>query len=120
MPAGQKTRGEDLLTPKVCPRERRPMLTGRLQEARWVLRGSVQAHFEVQVRTGRAPARPDSRDPLATEDQIALLHKKRGIVSIPAHKAVAVVDLDHLTIRRMCLRVDDLPAGRCNNRGARF
>src|SRR5215831_16723859 len=101
MPAGQKTRGEDLLTPKVCPRERRPKLTGRLQEARRVLRRSVQAHFEVQVRTGRAPARPDGRDPLATEDQIALLHKKCGIVSVTAHKAIAMVDLDHSTIRGM-------------------
>src|SRR6516162_7309125 len=103
MPAGQKTRGEDLLTPLVCPRERRPMLTGRLQEARRVLRGSVQAHFEVQVRTCRAPARPDSRDPLATQDQIALLHKKRGVVSVTAHQAVAVVDLNHFTICRMRL-----------------
>src|SRR5215472_11651708 len=115
MSRGQKTRGEDALTPQLSAE--RSILAG-LQETRRILRHAIQAHFEMQVRAGRAAAGSYGSNTLPSNDQVAIFDENRRVVRVTTYQAVAVVDLDEFTIGRMHLGQDHLAARRSNDGGS--
>src|SRR5438105_3178338 len=65
-------------------------------EARRVLRGTAEAHLEMQVRAGGAAGVAGERDALGALHDVALLDEQPRQVGIARHEVVAVIDIDHV------------------------
>src|SRR5213592_95183 len=106
-------------TPRAAPLLRVRYGVGKNEKLRRVLRCAAEAHFEMQVRTGRAAGVAREGDAAAALQDVAFLHEQLGQVRIPRHQIVAVIDVDDIAVLRVEARklhharrgVDDGRAG---------
>src|SRR3989338_7934893 len=93
-----------------------------LQIQRRIFLRAVEMHFEVRVDSRLAVHEPGVahvRDPLAAGDRVAFFHEEIFVVTVECDEAVAVIDLDDVTVSsvppviragdRACLRGIDCP-----------
>src|SRR5690606_38161436 len=66
------------------------------------------AHFEVEVRAGRAASRTRFADDVAGLYFLAFLHVDTAQVRVARGEAVAMVDLDHAAVAAVEASADDL------------
>src|SRR3989454_804587 len=106
-------------TPRAAPLLRVRYGVGKNEKLRGVLRCAAEAHFEMQVRTGRAAGIAREGDAAAALQDVAFLPEQLGQVRIPRHQIVAVIDVDDIAVLRVEARklhharrgVDDGRAG---------
>src|SRR5688500_12075671 len=91
--------------------DRSGFLSGPSQKARWVLRSPSVPDLEMQMRSRRAPASADFGDRRAAQNDVSSFDQALRCVCISRHELIAMVYLDHITILRVEVRVDDDPAG---------
>ena len=96
-------------------RERSAPLINR-EEPSGILRDPVEAHFEMQVRAGRA----NTRNSLPTHNQIAFFDEELRAMRIARDEAVSVVNFDAFSVGGMVICINHFAARGCINSGARF
>src|SRR2546427_8861614 len=87
--------------PRAAPLLRVRYGVGKNEKLRGVLRCAAEAHFEMQVRTGRAAGIAREGDAAAALQDVAFLHEQLGQVRIPRHQIVAVIDVDDIAVLRV-------------------
>ena len=82
-----------------------------------VLEHSLHQHLKVQVRPGGSTGRADFGNFLATLHEIALFNQYPQGMGVPGNQIIAMVNFDHIAVRRMnFLRHHNAPSRRDNRR----
>jgi hypothetical protein len=91
-----------------------------IQEALGILRDALEAHFEVQVRAGRAAGVAAQADQLAALDDLPGLDLELGEVGIARREVVAVVEFDQVAVLGMEARPSTTPPAAARHRRSRL